>query len=153
MTERNTASGGGSNLAGGRPTGQEAFFNTLHRKGYPIQGHSASPGLPIYVTGPNGRKCAGHVISRHGRRILRKTGVVQAKHFCRVHQGYGVELDALRQAEKLGVTGVRLVTDKGTLDVSLAAFSAYGVRDTLGGFGVQVFLPVGYWTHTPAEAR
>jgi len=129
----------------GQGIGQRASFEASRLPVYPRSGGKSSPGLPIYVTGPNGRKCAGHIISRNRCRILRKTDVVQAKHFCRVHQGYGVELDALAQASRLGVNSVRLVTDKGILSASLAAFSAYGVRDTLGGFGVQVFLPIGYW--------
>ncbi len=143
---------GRSNLAGG-PTGREPFFNALHKKAYPNGRQSASPGLPIYVTGPNGRKCAGHVVSREGKRILRKTNVSQAKHFCLKHRGWGVESDALRQAAKIGVSAVMLATDRGTLQTSLGAFTAYGIRDSLGDFGEQVFLPEHHWVHVPAGVK
>lgn len=133
----------------GRADGHEAFFNALHAKAYNARGgtSSAGIGIPIRVNGPHGRKCAGYVVVEGGRRILRKTNIRKSVHYCRRHGGYGVELDALRQAEQLGVVAVRLVfSDEALLlEAPLSAFTEDGIQDALGGFGAQVFLPVESW--------
>lgn len=112
------------------------------RTGYYPSG-TASSGVPIHVSGG---KCAGYVVFIGGRRMLRKTRVRRDLHYCVKHGGYGVELAALRQAQQLGVQAVRLVFDDGAiLQADLSDFAANGIRDQLGGFGVQVFLPLRFW--------
>jgi len=114
---------------------------------------SASTGVPVYVHGPHGRQCAGYVVSVGSKRLLRKTGVDRAKHYCRRHRGYGVELDALKQADRLGVQAIRLEFIDGTaLEAPVELFAMQGIHDTLGGFGVQVFLPRKHW-HDPSDPQ
>lgn len=138
----------------GRAVGQEAFFNALHRKAYAGRSGKSSTGserhgaaIPIRVDGPYGRQCAGYVVVEGGRRILRKTNIRESVHYCHRHRGYGVELDALRQAELLGAGAVWLVFADGQrlLEAPISAFANEGIRDALGGFGVQVFLPAESW--------
>lgn len=119
------------------------FFRALHARFY-RESEPESTGVPIYVSGPSGRQCAGHVVSDDGRRILRKTQVKESVHFCHRHGGYGVELEALKQAQRLGAKTVQLVfgdIDR-VLEAPLTAFATGGRQDTLGGFGVQVFIPL-----------
>jgi len=140
------------NSCRGRTAGREgsplikAIRTQFYRDPAPV-----SSGLPIYVTCRQyGRQCAGYVISEAGRRILNKTNVRESVHYCRKHSGYGVELDALRQAHKLGVKAVKLVfsDNDSVLEAPLQSFIEHGHHDSLGGFGVQVFLKRFFWHDT-----
>jgi hypothetical protein len=130
----------------GRASGQqEASLDALHHKAYPRQ-QSTSSGVPVHVDTPRGRQCAGYVVTLDGKRLLRKTRVKET-HFCRKYRAFGVELEALRQAELLGACAVRLEFDdfRKVLEAPLSAFANDGIRDSLGGFGTQVFLPIPFW--------
>jgi len=127
----------------------KAIRSKFYRDPIPV-----SNGVPIYIHSPHGRKCAGYVTSEDGKRILRKTNVRESVHYCRVHSGYGIELDALKQAQKLGVQAVRLIfsDSDSVLEAPMSFFAERGHHDSLGGFGVQVFLKRFYW-HDLSESQ
>lgn len=75
-------------------------------------------------------------------------------HQLRAPRAWGVDVDALEEAERLGARWVVVVDrdDGSRYRASVAAFWERGVR-LERGFGPQVALPLAYWQRTGAGER
>lgn len=91
----------------------------------------------------------GKVIGRLVNGWLVKN-VTTYRHMLEKPRGWCVDRDHLRQLEKMGARGVRLIDEKGGVwAADLLRFQSFGIAKDYGRHGEQVCLPERYWLHTP----